>query len=107
MCGFCPESHSLCQTFRLSFADGTSALIGPGGAECIVSLFLQVSCFDLSSRLSLHCQARPRSCRQHTLLVAFQTQTQNRSVLATQFPKSHPCPPSGSSESQLYIANRS
>ena len=25
-------------------------------------------------------------------LVAFQTQTQNRSVLATQFPKSHPCP---------------
>ena len=25
-------------------------------------------------------------------LVAFQTQTQNRRVLATQFPKSHPCP---------------
>ena len=25
-------------------------------------------------------------------LVAFQTQTQNRSVLATQFPKSQPCP---------------
>ena len=28
----------------------------------------------------------------HATLVAFQTQTQNRSVLATQFPKSHPCP---------------
>ena len=26
------------------------------------------------------------------VLVALQTQTQNRRVLATQFPKSHPCP---------------
>ena len=28
----------------------------------------------------------------HKLIVAFQTQTQNLNVLATQFPKSHPCP---------------
>ena len=28
-------------------------------------------------------------------LVAFQTQMQNRSVLGTQFPKSHPLPPVG------------
>ena len=33
------------------------------------------------------------SCSRATpSLVAFQTQTQNRRVLATQFPKSHPCP---------------
>ena len=34
-------------------------------------------------------------------LVAFQTQTQNRSVLATQFPKSHPCPRWGCTKSQF------
>ena len=34
-------------------------------------------------------------------LVAFHRQTQNRSVLATQFPKSHPCPRGGGSKSQL------
>ena len=34
-------------------------------------------------------------------LVAFQTQTQSHSVLATQLPNSQPCPPSGSSKSQF------
>ena len=34
--------------------------------------------------------AQSKRLNRHRILVAFQTQTQNRSVLATQLPKSHP-----------------
>ena len=40
-----------------------------------------------------HCRAPKRGSVRPLLLVAFQTQTQNRSVLATQFPKIASLPP--------------
>ena len=63
---------------------------------CTHPIALRSPRMTLSQPTWSHSGLVPKGCRKqsccHWVLVAFQTQTQNRSVFAAQFPKSQPCP---------------